>query len=78
MTQSPVGRSVPVVSAGHPTALTMKSVGVAANAMVLEVKNQFRTIEHIREYGTDKEVKDANGKALGKPTQEATNEAGGG
>jgi inorganic pyrophosphatase len=49
------------------TALTMKSVGVAANAMVAEVKNQFATIEHIREYGTADEKKDADGNALGKP-----------
>jgi inorganic pyrophosphatase len=49
------------------TALTMKSVGKAADAMVAEVKRQFATIEHIREYGTPDEKKDADGNALGKP-----------
>jgi len=49
------------------TALTMKSVGVAAMAMVYEVKHQFDTIPHIRQYGQHDEVKDSDGNALGKP-----------
>jgi H(+)-translocating pyrophosphatase len=49
------------------TALTMKSVGVAAMAMVYEVKAQFDSIPHIMQYGQEDEVKDADGNALGKP-----------
>jgi len=48
------------------TALTMKSVGVAAMAMVYEVKRQFDTIPHIRKYGQHDEVIE-NGIVMGKP-----------